>query len=400
MHITVFNQHHHNPDCPATCRHYTFLEYLAERHEVSLITSSAWRQLKISDNYNWAPVGVKLYEQNIPYKNSMGTMERSISFARYAGYGMLKGMNIPQTDLIWGISTPLSTPWVAAQVAKWRKVPWVFEVQDLWPSFPIEMGAVKNRWLQQRLYNLELKLYKSAGHIITLSKDMTDYVAAQGISREKISTIVNGTDLDLVKAVRAEEVEELRNKLNLQGKHAVLYAGTYGRANDIPSLIQAAEALADHPSIRFLLTGSGYYEHQLQELAERLPNVLLLPPQPRPDVFKLFQLADLSLVSFNNLPVLATNSPGKFYDSLACGTPVIVTNLGWTKSFVEKYSCGWYVPAEKPAVLAELIKNIFNKPDELIAAGARGKVLAFKQFDRQNLAKEAEQIMLNVYQQR
>lgn len=398
MHITVFNQHHHSPDCPATCRHYSFLKYLAQRHEIRLITSSAWRQSKITDDYSWVPAGVELYEQDVPYRNNMGVIRRSLSFAGYAGYGLLKGISLPQTDFIWGISTPLSTPWVAAQVAKWHKVPWLFEVQDLWPDFPIEMGAVKNKWLQQKLYNLEHSLYKRADHIITLSTDMTEHVAAKGINREKITTIVNGTNLELVKAVRVEEVEELRIKLNLKGKQVVLYAGTYGRANDIPSLMQAAEALADHPTIRFVYTGSGYYRAQLEELAKRLPNLHLLPPQPRPEVFKLFHLADISLVSFNNLPVLATNSPAKFYDSLACGTPVVVTNPGWTKSFVEKYRCGWYAPAETPATLAKLIKNALGNPEELALAGARGKAAALEQFDRQNLAQEVEQIMLKVLQ--
>jgi glycosyltransferase involved in cell wall biosynthesis len=396
MHIAIFNQHHHNPDCPATCRHYTFLEYLAKRHKVSLLTSSAWKDLRITDRYSWAPAGVDLYEQEVPYSNNMGVRQRLVSYGGFAAYSLAKGLAIPKPDVIWGVSTPLSTPWMAARVAKMRNVPWVFEVQDLWPSFPIEMGAVKKEWLKRRLYRLEKNLYQNASHIITLSPDMEEYVAAQGIARDKITTILNGTDLDLAEAATAEQVEAMRQKYGLQGKQVVLYAGTYGRANDIPALMQAAEALSDRPDIMFVLTGGGYYEQELHLLAKRLPNLRLIPPQPRPEVFKLFKLAALSLITFNDLPVLASNSPAKLYDSLACGTPVIVTNPGWTKAFVEQYNCGWYSPAGQPIALAENIKRILAIPEALRAAGARGATVAREQFDRQQLAGQVEEILSKV----
>ena len=396
MHIAIFNQHHHNPDCPATCRHYTFLEYLAKRHKVSLLASSAWKDLRITDRYSWVPAGVDLYEQEVPYSNSMGVRQRLVSYGGFAAYSLAKGLSIPKPDVIWGVSTPLSTPWMAARVARMRNVPWVFEVQDLWPSFPIEMGAVKREWLKRRLYRLEKNLYQNASHIITLSPDMEDYVAAQGIARDKITTILNGTDLDLVEAATAAQVEAVRQQYGLQGKQVVLYAGTYGRANDIPALMQAAEALADRPDIMFVLTGGGYYEQELHLLAKRLPNLRLLPPQPRPEVFKLFKLAALSLITFKDLPVLASNSPAKLYDSLACGTPVIVTNPGWTKSFVEQYNCGWYSPAGQPAALAETIRRVLAIPEELRAAGVRGAAVAKEQFDRQQLARQVEEILSKV----
>ncbi|MFD2248617.1 glycosyltransferase family 4 protein [Pontibacter ruber] len=398
MQITVFNQHHHSPDSPATCRHYTFLEALAKRHEVSLVTSSAWRHLKITDKYSWVPDGVKLHEQDVPYNNKMGVARRVLSFSGYAGYSFYKGLSLPKPDVIWAVSTPLSTPWIADKIALLRNVPWVFEVQDLWPSFPIAMGAVKSKWVQRQLYQQEKYLYQSASHIITLSPDMTEYVAGLGISREKISTNLNGTDLELAGQVTEESMELLRHKYNLAGKQVVLYAGTYGRANDIPTLLKAAAELATEQHMQFVFTGGGYYEPQVQEVARKYGNITMLPPLPRHQIFSLFKLADLSIVSFNDLPVLATNSPAKFYDSLASGTPVIVTNPGWTKTFVEKYNCGWYAPAEQPSLLAATIKQALADSESLKAAGARGASIAAAQFDRQKLALQVEEVLTKVVQ--
>ncbi|WP_299709157.1 glycosyltransferase family 4 protein [uncultured Pontibacter sp.] len=396
MHIAIFNQHHHNPDCPATCRHYTFLEYLAKRHKVSLVTSSAWKELRITNNYKWVPEGVELYEQEVPYSNKMGVRRRLVSYGGFAAYSLSKGLTMPKPDVIWGVSTPLSTPWMAARVAKMRNIPWVFEVQDLWPSFPIEMGAVKKEWLKRRLYRLEKNLYQSANHIITLSPDMEEYVVAQGIARDKVSTILNGTDLEMADASTDVQVEALRENYQLKGKKVVLYAGTFGRANDIPTIMQAAELMVDQQDIVFVLAGGGYYDEELRKLALRLPNLRLLPPQPRPDVFSLFKLADLSLITFNDLPVLSSNSPAKLYDSLACGTPVIVTNPGWTKAFVEQHGCGWYSPAGQPEALAHKIQEKLARPEVLRQAGMRGEAVARQQFDRQQLAVQVESILLQV----
>ncbi|WP_266203175.1 glycosyltransferase family 4 protein [Pontibacter kalidii] len=396
MHIALLNQHHHNPDCPATCRHFSFMEDLVQRHRVSLVTSDGWRKVRITQCYNWVPEGVELHECIAPYSNKMGVRKRLKSFAGFAGSAFKRTMQLQKPDVLWAVSTPLSTPWVAAQAAKLRGVPWVFEVQDLWPSFPIQMGAVQNSWLQQRLYNMERRLYESASHIITLSPDMTDYVASLGIPREKITTNYNGTDFCMVDAVQEQEVEALRQKYNLQGKQVVLYAGTYGRANSMPTLMQAIRSMAADRSITFVFTGNGYYEPQLQELAQQVPNLLLLPPQPRADVFKLFKLAAISLVPFNDLPVLASNSPAKFYDSLACGTPAIVTNPGWTEAFVAKYNCGWYAPAEQPEALAQTIRQVLAQPQQLQAASANGAAIARQLFDRRQLMRQVEEVLLNV----
>ncbi len=395
MHIAILNQHHHNPDCPATCRHYTLLEQLAQQHRISLVASDGWRHTRITNKYKWVPEGVTLHECQVPYANKMGVAQRLKSFAGFALYAFKKAMQLQKPDVLWAVSTPLSTAWVVAQVARLRGVPWVFEVQDLWPSFPVEMGAVKNRFIQQRLYRMEKRLYQSASHIITLSPGMTDYVTRLGISPHKITTNYNGTDLERAAAVQPEDVEALRQKYNLQHKQVVLYAGTYGRANGIPALLQVIKSMAEDQRVQFVCTGSGYYAPQLEALAQQVPNLLVLPPQPRHKVFGLFKLADLSLVTFNDLPVLATNSPSKFYDSLACATPVIVTNPGWTKHFVEKYKTGWYAPADQPEALAQSIKQALAQPQELQAAGNRGAAIAEKLFNRQLLAADVEAILQN-----
>ncbi|KAA9331580.1 glycosyltransferase family 4 protein [Hymenobacter busanensis] len=394
MHIAVFSQYHTNPDCPATSRHYALLRHIAQHHRVTLISTNTWEAQRLTQQFPWLPEGVELRAADIGYRNDMGIAARGFSFVRYAAYAYQQGLRIDKPDVIWGISTPLTAAWVAAQVAKRRRVPWVFEVQDLWPTFPIEMGAVRNALAQRQLYAAERRLYEQAQHVVTLSPDMSRYVTGLGIPADKVSTVLNGTDLDLAAYATPEAAAALREQQGLQGRPVVLYAGTFGRANDIPTLVQAAEQLHRLvPEAVWLFMGHGYYEPLLREAAGRCPAIRLVPPQPRHAVFTWLAAADVSVASFINLPVLDANSPAKFYDSLAVGTPVVVTNRGWTKQWVGQYRCGWFAPAENAAELAATLASVLRDPVGTQAAGQRGRQVAQAQFDRQQLAATVQQIL-------
>lgn len=386
MHIAVFSQYHTNPDCPATSRHYALLAHIARTHRVTLITTRTWESQRLSHEYLWVPDGVEMRAGQVPYQNQMGVVRRGVAFGQYAAYALREGLRIDKPDVIWGISTPLTAAWAAAQVARLRRVPWVFEVQDLWPSFPVAMGAVPSVWAQRRLFALEKNLYHSASHILPLSPDMTNYVHELGVPETKLTTVLNGTDLDLAARATNDAVAMLREEQGLQGRHVVLYAGTFGRANNIPMLVTAAmELAARRPDVTWVFMGHGFHQALLEEAAATHSFIRVVKPQPRHGVFTWFRLADVSVVSFLGIPVLNANSPAKLYDSLAVGTPIIVTNTGWTNELVRKHGCGWYSPADDAAALAALLNELFSTPKLLEVAGVSGQKLAAI-FDRQKIA--------------
>ena len=395
MHIAVFSQYHTNPDCPATSRHYTLLAHLAKTHRVTLLTTPAWKGQRLTQAFPWVPAGVEIREAQVAYANKMGPARRALAFAQYAAWAVREGLRLEKPDVIWGISTPLTAAWAAARVARWRRVPWVFEVQDLWPAFPIAMGAVPTALARQQLYQLEKRLYQRASHILPLSPDMARYVTDLGIAPGKVTTVLNGTDLDLAARATPEAVAHLRHAHGLTGKRVILYAGTFGRANDMPTLVAAAKTLAAQGSEAvWLFLGHGFYEPLIAAAAARWPaHIRLVGGQARHEVFGWFALAEVSVVSFLNLPVLDTNSPAKLYDSLAVGTPVVVTNQCWTKALVEKHRCGWYVPAGEAGALAAQLTTLLAQPEVLAAAGAQGRELAQREFDRQHLAGQVQQIL-------
>jgi glycosyltransferase involved in cell wall biosynthesis len=395
VHIAVFSQYHTSPDCPATSRHYTLLAEIAKYHRITLLTTPAWRSQQLTHDWPWVPPGVELQEAVIPYDNKMGPARRALAFAQYATWAVRAGRRGPRPDVVWGISTPLTAAWAAARVARGWRVPWVFEVQDLWPSFPVAMGAVPTALARQQLFALEKRLYTSAAHIVPLSPDMSRYVGGLGIAASKITTLLNGTDLDLAAHATPAAVAELRHAQGLAGQRVVLYAGTFGRANDMPTVVAAAEALvAADPAATFLFLGHGYYAPLVAEAAARWPGrIRLVGGQPRHAVFTWFALADVAVVSFLGLPVLDANSPAKLYDALAVGTPVVVTNQGWTKALIEQHGCGWYAPAGNAAALAAQLATALANPTATAAAGERGRALAAAEFDRVALARQMQHIL-------
>ncbi|WP_460585046.1 glycosyltransferase family 4 protein [Hymenobacter arcticus] len=395
MHIAVFSQYHTSPDCPATSRHYTLLTELAKHHRVTLLTTPAWRPQQLTHEWPWVPPGVELLEANIPYENTMGPARRALAFAQYAAWAVRAGRRMARPDVVWGISTPLTAAWAAARVARYWGVPWVFEVQDLWPSFPVAMGAVPTALARQQLFALEKRLYQRAAHIVPLSPDMSQYVKQLGIPAAKVTTLLNGTDLGLAARATPESVAKLRIEQSITSSKTVLYAGTFGRANDMPTVVAAAEALvAADPAVTFLFLGHGYYAPLVAAAATRWPGrIRLVGGQARHAVFSWFALVDATVVSFLDMPVLDTNSPAKLYDSLAVGTPVVVTNRGWTKRLVEQHGCGWYAPAGDARALAACLQQALADPLALAAAGRRGKALAQAEFDRVLIAGRMQRIL-------
>lgn len=381
-HVLILYQHYRSPDCPANVRVRSLLEVLRPHARLTLITSDAWRRSRQTDRFAWFPDGVHAIEHAVPYANRMSTPQRIRSYAAFAWAALRKSLSLDDPpDLVYGISTPLSTAAIAALVARVYRVPWIFELHDLWPSFPIQMGAVPFPWLERLLYRGERALYRSAAHVVTMSPDMTAHVESTGCPPDRVTTVLPGSDRSYLHSDAAPSPAHLRRQYNLPDGPVVLYAGTFGRANDIPTLIDVADRLQSE-NATFVFAGRGFFAPDLERLARRNDAVVLVPPQPLHHMGSWYTLADVTLVPFIDRPVLATNSPAKFFDSLTMGTPVVVTNPGWTRTFVETHSCGWYVPPSRPAALASRLRSLLATPDVVRAAGERGRATARVRFNR------------------
>lgn len=382
MHIVCLYFHYASPDCPSGARAYSLLRGLGQKHQVTVFTGKHYYHLRQSQHFDWEPPGVTVRMLDVPYENQMPAARRLTAYASFPAWAGVQASRISSPDLLYAISTPLTTPMAAVLASRIRGIPWVLEIRDLWPDFPIQMGAISSPVLQHILRWTERHLYHDAAHVVTVSPAMTNHVRSTGLDASQVTTLPQGTDLFLFDRPAAPTSSDLRDRHGLSSRHIVLYAGALGRANDLPTLLKAAEHLRHRSDTTFVFIGHGFHEPDVRSTSHRLPNVRYVSAQPRHEMVSWFRLATLSLVSFRDLPVLSTNAPAKLFDSLAASTPVIVTNPGWMTRLIRTHECGWTVPASSASALAEQINTVLDQPKACRAAGERGAELARARFDR------------------
>jgi glycosyltransferase involved in cell wall biosynthesis len=204
----------------------------------------------------------------------------------------------------------------------------------------------------------------------------------------KLVFIPNASDLDLF---RPDSVDQsFRARMGLEDKFVALYTGAMGKANGLAQLVDAARDLqaAGQDGVALVCVGDGAERPRQEKRAANLGlrNVLFLDPVPKHRLAGLVGAADVVLTLFANYPVLQTNSPNKFFDSLAAGRPAVVNLDGWLRRLVEENAAGIYVPAGDGAALAATLTALAREPQAVAHMGANARALAEREFDRDVMA--------------
>ncbi|MFD2966713.1 glycosyltransferase family 4 protein [Sphingobacterium bambusae] len=387
MRILYIHQYFKTPAEPGGTRSYWIAKALIENgHDVTMLTSS---DSQTTDFYMKTIDNIKVASYAVKYNQSMSIKDRLKSFLGFMWHSSRYALqHSKQYDVIIATSTPLTVGIPALLAKKIKKKKYLFEVRDLWPEVPIQMGAFKNPLLIKAMRLLEKKIYVNAEHVVALSPGMQDGVV-QYIDKSKTSMIPNMSKKDAF-WIRKKDIT-LYPKLGLDPESfKVIHFGALGVANGADYIIEAATLLKEDPSIEFVFVGGGATEDDLRAQCKirELTNVKFLGRYPMDRTSEIVNLCDVSLVSFKNLPILYTNSPNKLFDSLSAGKPIIVNSAGWTKELVETYRCGVYADPESPADLVLKIKALQGDSELLKKMGEQSRWLAENVYDKSILARE------------
>jgi glycosyltransferase involved in cell wall biosynthesis len=298
---------------------------------------------------------------------------RMLAFARFALAATAAALRGPRPDVIYATSPPLTMALPAlAAAARWR-APLVFEVRDLWPEAPIQMGALRNPVIRRAARALERLVLRRATRIIALSPGIRSGVVAAGAPPERVALVPNASDLDLFRPAP------------LPDRFRVSYFGTMGEANDLAPVVEAARLL---DGVEFVLMGDGKHRARLERSAP--PNVAFTGTAAgKQGVAELAASSSVCLTVFKDVPVLATNSPNKLFDTFAAGRPAIVNMDGWMRSLVEDNDAGLYVRAGDARDLADKLAWLRDHPADAERMGRNARALAEREFDRERLAERA-----------
>lgn len=371
-------------------------ELIKHGHEVVMLTTSSKivlrsQRIKID--------GLDVIYLKVPYSQSMGIFKRIMSFTDFMFKASLKALKEKDIDLVIATSTPLTIGFPALVIKKIKKTPFLFEVRDLWPEVPIQMGGLKNKILIKLALWFEKTIYENAKHIVALSPGMHDGVAKRNISPEKISMIPNMSKIDIF--CSREKNTFLLDKLGLKtNTFKVVYFGAMGLANGMDYIIEAIKYLKHNQEIEFIFMGGGSMEPILKEKCEVLDmqNVHFLGSFGLEQLAEIVNLCDVSLVTFADFPILATNSPNKLFDSLSAGKPIIVNSSGWTKDMIENNKCGLFANPKNPKELVNKILFLKANPKICEDMGLNARKLAENKYDKSILCREYANLVDSMHQ--
>jgi glycosyltransferase involved in cell wall biosynthesis len=311
---------------------------------------------------------------------------RVVSFLSFMLCSFLASMRVKDIDLVMGTSPPIFQAVSAWLVALLRMKPFLLEIRDLWPEFAVDMGVLKNSVLIGLSRWLEKFLYKTADHLLVNSPAYETYVIGKGIRPEKISLVSNGVDPG--KFNPEEKCEGVRQGLGLKGKFVVTYAGALGLANDIPTLLKAAERLGQEKDIHFLLVGDGKERRNLESWAKAhgLMNVTFTGPRPKSEMPQILGASDACVAILQNIPMFRMTYPNKVFDYMAAARPTILAIDGVIREVVEKAQAGIFVPPGDDVALAKAVESLACDPSKAQAMGLAGREYVARHFNRTDQA--------------
>lgn len=398
MHILYIHQHFATPAGSTGTRSYEFARrWVTAGHKVTLITGQ----------YDIGGLETKgaLYEkQNIEginviivgsrYSNKQSYLRRIMSFLSFCFLSIYTGLRTKNVDVVYATSTPL-TVGIPAMFIKWFKhIPFVFEVRDQWPEIPIELGILTNKFLIRILLWLEKSIYRSCSSIVALSPGQAEGVKNALTKEKPITVIPNSCDTDIF----SPEIESPAVRQSWKNKFVLLHAGAMGKVNELDFIIDAAEILKDDSDIIFMLIGDGNQKPALESRAKKLglTNVEILPSVPRYELPEFYAAADVGLVIIGNYPTIEHNSANKFFDSLSAGKVVLLNYSGWQRKILEENQAGFGCNLCNLDEFVEKVKYLNSHRQEVKQMGQNARRLAVENFNRNNLAKQALELISSV----
>ncbi|GAB3800114.1 hypothetical protein GCM10028798_14130 [Humibacter antri] len=287
-----------------------------------------------------------------------------LSFAASATIGVLATRR-PDVAYVYHPPATVAIPAVVLKVLK--GVPYVYDVQDLWPDTLAATGMLTHRRVLAIVGRLMMRAYRGAARVVVLSEGFENSLASRGVPRKKLKVIPNWADearIDVGSAPR--DVEE---HLFPHGEFVVTFAGNIGRAQGLETLLDAAELLRERADIRFVVVGAGLEKDALQKESQRreLPNVAFLPRRPISKIGPLLTRSDALLVHLKDEPLFAITIPSKTQAYLLAGRPILMGVRGDAARMVEAAHAGMSFDPEDARQLAGAVVELAGLDPEVRA---------------------------------
>ena len=389
MHVLLIHQAFAGPNEPGGARHWDLAtRALAKGHRFTVVASDAsYLTGRPAESGEEETPGLTVVRVR-----TLRTLHRSFAWRVAAFLGFMlsstfRALAVRKVDLVFGTSPPIFqavSAWLAAAL---KRVPFVLEIRDLWPEFAVGMGVLTNPILVRLARGLESFLYARADLLVVNSPAYRDYLLKRGIPEAKVRFVPNGVDASMFEP--SARGEALRREWGCDGKAVALYAGALGPANDIPTLLGAADLLKEEADIAIVLVGDGKDRPKLEEAARArgLANVRFAGTLPKRRMPEALAACDVGVAILQDIPMFRTTYPNKVFDYMAAGRPTVLAIDGVIRDVVEEAGGGTFVPPGDAEALAEAIRGLARDAERRTRMGAAARAFVEERFNRDDQAE-------------
>jgi colanic acid biosynthesis glycosyl transferase WcaI len=319
--------------------------------------------------------------------------ERMRNYASFCVSSALRGMTLPRPDVIIATSPQLLVGLAGWWLAFARRIPFVFEVRDLWPESLAAVGVGdENSVLHRSLSAIANSLYRRADHVVVVTPAFKDFlIQNRQVPAEKISVVGNGVETDQFCPSTASTNRALRQELSADEKFVVCYVGTMGMAHGLETLLDAASQLqTQDPAVLFLLIGEGAEKDRIKVLAQSrgLVNIRFLDQQPREKIPAFISASDACAVLLRKTEVFKTVIPTKMLEFMSCARPVILGVDGQARTILEEARGGLVIEPENASALVKAILSLAGDRERARELGQNGREHIVSKFSRRQTAEE------------
>ena len=274
-------------------------------------------------------------------------------------------------------------------ISRFKRIPFVFEVRDLWPESAIDTGVLTNRFIIKMAFGVEKFIYKKAKLINVLTPAFyKTLLTIKNVPEEKLIMIPNASDFSLSEGLLQQfDRENFRRQMDLDGKFVITYVGAHGIANHLQQILEAGKKLED-TSVLFLLIGQGMEKEKLKQMAVEMnvKNVRFIDSVPKKEVFKYILASEMGASVLKKADAFKTVYSNKTFDYMSCKKPVLMAIDGVSRQLVEDARCGVYIEPENIEAYNKNIRMYLNDADRLCKEGTNGYNYAKINFDRYRLS--------------
>lgn len=400
MHILILRQFYSPEPAPLGPELATTLH--AKGHQVTVLTGFPNYPTGILyPGYRLRPwmkevlEGISVVRVPLYPDHGRSALKRVLNYVSFALSGSLLGpFIVPKPDVIFVYHPPLTVGAIAWVLHRLWRVPFLYQIQDMWPETLEATGMLTNPRILNMVGRFAKRVYAEAGAIAVISPGFRDNLIQKGVPPEKIVLIPNWVDTEVYHPIPRDS--QLAEDLGLANTFNVMFAGNVGEAQGLETVLEAAELLCDLPEVQFVIVGDGIAMPNLRTSAEarHLRNVRFLGRYPGNAMPALYALADVLLVHLKDDPLFRITIPHKILSYMASGKPVLAAVAGDAADVVLEVGAGIHCPPQDPAALAQAVRDFYGMPAaERQSMAECGLRAAHEKYDRDILVGQIEAVL-------